>query len=186
MYLCLFLTLVDAWFQDIMSLEVQAATMKLYPDGTLFFSRHCLVQLKQSHLDLRLYPLDYQLIDLKLLSYGLTAQHMKMVYDDPPIEYLTDEEGQINFGNNAIWEHNAGYFNASTKEDNFLINGYLKTYETLHMKIYIERQGSGVLVRFAMPILILLLLAGLTVCKVTYLITHYLLERCLCVCVSYS
>jgi hypothetical protein len=153
----------DAWFQDIMDFQVQASTLKLYPDGTLFYSRHCRVTLKQAHLDLSKYPLDYQLIDLKLLSYGLTAQHMKMVYKDPPIEYLMDTDGRINFGNNAIWEHKQGYYNASTKTDHFLINGYLKTYETLHMKIYIERQGAGVLMRFAMPILILLILAGLTV-----------------------
>ena len=146
-----------------MDFQVQAQTMKLYPNGTIFYSRHCLVTLKQAQLDLAKYPLDYQLIELKLLSYGLTAQHMKMVYSDPPIEYLYDADGGIVFGNNAIWEHKAGYFNASIKTDEFLINGYLKTYETLYMKIYIERQGTGVLMRFAMPILILLILAGLTV-----------------------
>lgn len=152
----------DAFFQDVMEMEVQARTLKLYPEGGLFYSRHCRLVLKQAHMNLEKYPLDAQWIDLKLLSYGLTAQHMKMVYKDPPIEYLLDADGNINFGNNAIWEHKAGYYNASIKVDDFVINDYLKTYETLHMKIYIERQGTGVLMRFAMPILILLLLAGLT------------------------
>lgn len=154
---------IDAWFQDVMDMITQVSTLKLYPDGTLFYSRHLRLIIKQAHMDLAKYPLDYQLIDLKLLSYGLTAQHMKMVYDDPPIEYLIDSDGGINFGNNAIWEHKENYFNATIKTDDFVINGYQKTYETLHMRIYIERQGLGVLMRFAMPILILLILAGLTV-----------------------
>lgn len=152
----------DGWFQDQLGWEEHAHAMKLYPDGSFFYSRHCTLTLKQSQLDLSAYPLDKQYIDLKHQSYGYTAEQVKFVWDDPPISYLEDYTGDTVFTKHPIWGHTIGYYRASEYDEAYVANGLDVTYETNHLQIRIDRLGRGILMRFALPILILVILAGLT------------------------
>ena len=153
----------DGWFQEQMGWEEHAKSMKLFPDGSIFFSRHVKVDLKQPQLDLSAYPLDIQYIDFKHMSYSYTADEVKMQWDDPPITYLQDENGDTVFTKHPIWGHTLGYYRASYYSTLYVVNGYDLYYETNHLQLRLDRLGYGIFTRFALPILILVILAGLTV-----------------------
>ena len=96
LYICL-VWLPDGWFGDQLQWEVHAGSFKLYPDGTFFYSRHCILTLKQSQLDLTKYPLDSQYIDLKLMSYSYSLEQVAFVWQDPPVTYLKDQNDKVIF-----------------------------------------------------------------------------------------
>jgi hypothetical protein len=104
---------------------------------------------------------------MKLQSYGLTAEVMKMVWDDPPLTYLVDPSGETVFAKHPIWGHTLDYYRASEFTDVYKLNGIDVSYETSRLQIRIDRLGQGLLMRFALPILILVILAGLTVSSPT-------------------
>lgn len=102
----------------------------------------------------------------------MTGEEVKFAWDDPPITYLVDYTGETVFTKHPIWGHKLNYYLASEYEETFLINGNEVTYETNHLQIRIDRLGRGILMRFALPILILVILAGLTVSETALVLCH--------------
>lgn len=125
--------LPDIEIEDTIDIEEYASTLKLYPDGTLYRSQHFTVILKQSHFDLRKYPLDEQSIRLKLMSFGLELPFLYMKWADPPITYLTNAQEEIVFEENAIWKHKSGDYKAIVYIDEEIMHDQASYYDILEV-----------------------------------------------------
>ena len=178
----------DIQFQDLIEENLVAVLFKLRPNGQFFYSRHLRVTIMQPTLDLSEYPKDKQHCMLRYESYGLTGGVMGLIFGDSPVHYVHNDAGEMNFEQNPVWyeslSHNIKhtYFScgiSSTscvhryhEEGNYELKTFIADYTTdpafkryfiaLQVDLYMERAGKGVVIRFAVPILILLLLAGAT------------------------
>lgn len=152
----------DLEFQDFIEINVgDEQSFKLRQGGEMYWSRHVNIILKQPEMNLDKYPLDKQEIIMRFLSYGLSANFMRVEFQDPPVTYVTDEHGTASLSQNPVWLHTVGDYSSQIFRVDYAEDpSYPLIYETLEMTLNIVRDGNGILVRFAMPILILLLLAG--------------------------
>jgi hypothetical protein len=93
----------DIQFQDLIQTDEVAVLFKLRPNGQFFYSRHLKIVVMQSKLDLSQYPKDKQHVLLRYESYGLTGGVMDLKFSDPPVHYVYDDRGEINFEHNPVW-----------------------------------------------------------------------------------
>lgn len=93
----------DIQFQDLIESSEVAVLLKIRPNGQFFYSRHLKVTIMQPKLDLSQYPKDKQDVLLRFESYGLTGGVVDLEFKDPPVQYVTDDQGQVNFGQNPVW-----------------------------------------------------------------------------------
>jgi len=101
------------------------------------------------------YPSDTQIINLRYGSYAYSQKYLRMVYYDVPITFNRNFDNTSTFKDNPIWT----FDNASTYSTTYVSSsGFLNA---IH-HIYVDRQGSGIIMRLILPITMLIILGGLT------------------------
>jgi hypothetical protein len=93
----------DVQFQDLIDVSEVAVLFKLRPNGEMFYSRHLKVTVMQPILDLSKYPGDVQHVMMRYESDGLTGGVMDLQFSDPPVHYVQNDDGHINFEMNPVW-----------------------------------------------------------------------------------
>jgi hypothetical protein len=118
----------------------------------------------------RQYPQDSQQILISAQSYGLNKNFVSINFTSSaealagyslpsPVSFIT-VDGTTNFKVNPLWTYNS--FDTLVYNPNFGSAGAGATKDTLYVYLNIVRQSSGIIYRLAVPIMLLLVLVGLT------------------------
>jgi hypothetical protein len=154
----------DIFFPEAATQEVNSQLIRLHPYGSLEWSRHFVITLIQSNFVYEKYPLDEQFIMLRYFSYGLNSSFLvqEFVNNNPSnaIVEFKSFSGAASISTNPIWAYQPyptsyGTVVLETNKPN-------KVRSTVHDYVYIKRQPNGILLRLALPILLLVVLGSLT------------------------
>ena len=66
------------------------------------------------------------------------------------------------FASNPVWRHQPGDFSGAVYEADYSHSNIERIFPLVNLQVRIQREGSGILTRFAFPVLVLLILAGFT------------------------
>lgn len=155
--------LPDVEFQDVVDYTIVAQTIKLHPGGHLYWSRHFKVKLMQPNFDYSKYPIDSQDIVIRITSYGMSNNFCTLGFKQPVVNYINDADDKVSFKQNPVWYHDKNNYESEIYALDLTIEqSYPRFFDVGVVRIHIKREGDGILVRFALPILILILLAGVT------------------------
>ncbi|CAE7649102.1 unnamed protein product [Symbiodinium microadriaticum] len=122
-----------------------------------------MVTLAQPNLDFNPYPLDNQHIEIVMHSTSYSTAQVRLNYSDPAVLYVSTPDGKdINFEKNVIWLHESGDWHAwSERQITILGNDDTKKmYDIQTVLLRVTRESDGVVIRFMLPILALMILAG--------------------------
>mmetsp|Transcript_14316 Transcript_14316/g.21434 ORF Transcript_14316/g.21434 Transcript_14316/m.21434 type:complete len:495 (+) Transcript_14316:102-1586(+) len=150
----------DIHFVDAQSVDYIGQTLRIYPNGTLQWSRHTILTIVQPYFDYSKYPSDKQIIEIRFESYAFPTVFVEIEFNDIAVMFVKNGDpstGTDNFKNNPIWKFES--FNAFVVESVF---SEVRSFSTATVDISVSRQSSGVILRLVCPIVLLTLLAGCT------------------------
>jgi hypothetical protein len=150
-------------FSEVLNQDVFGSTIKLREGGQLYWSQHLVVTLAQPTFDLSSYPVDSQSITLRFLLYGMDQKFCALSIKEPGVSYQLDQDKSISFTHNPIWSHKKNdYITFVNNRDLTLSPENPRIFEEGVVELYVTRESDGVLYRFALPILMLILLTGMS------------------------
>ncbi|XP_064608276.1 glycine receptor subunit alpha-2-like isoform X2 [Liolophura sinensis] len=132
---------VNSKTEEAHDVSVPNVLMKLFPNGTIFFSQRFHLKLA-CNMDLRRFPMDRQHCYMKIMSYGLTTEEIKFdwMYDRDPVtldqevELAEFDVENISFGNctaaYSISSHTCIYtkFKLHRRIQFYLVQTYIPTF----------------------------------------------------------
>ena len=146
-------------FIDAQSVNVYAESIRIKPNGVIYWSRHMVLTVTQEQLDFADYPMDTQVFNIRFEPYSLPVSMAEIGWQSPP--YILYSNGKsYDFENNAMWTY------ISTSNSTEVVNygtsdkPYWNSVGVLTFTF--KRLPQGILVRLAVPITLLVLLAGLS------------------------
>eukprot|EP01031_Cornospumella_fuschlensis_P039969 gene39969-48689_t len=150
----------DVLFPDSIEQEVNNGFLRILPNCWVQQSQHVIITLAQSSFKYFDYPLDEQMIMLRFFSYSLNSSYLQQEFRFPstPITFWNDYKGEASFKLNPVWSYDStnGYIGV---EDNGAALGRVRS--VAYDQIYISRQPTGIILRLALPILLLAILGAL-------------------------
>jgi hypothetical protein len=151
----------DLFLQDATQMEVLSETVKLRPNGVIYWSRHVVATLAQTTFDYSKYPLDDQHVEIRYYSYSMTTTFLRQFLRNPAVTYIV-ENSEINFGMNSVWSHEVNDYEAYVYAADQSQGSLKRYFDVVVVKMHVIRRSDGILIRLALPILILMVLGGLT------------------------
>lgn len=153
----------DVYFRDSSKTEVLNSVFRFRQGGELYYSCNMFITLAQPNLDFNRYPMDTQHIELVMQSSSYGVSQMYLNYSVPPVVYVSTPDGNdVNFEKNVIWAHKAGdYYAEKAKQVTYLGDSETtKVYDVLTIFLRVTRESNGVVLRFLLPILALMVMGG--------------------------
>lgn len=147
-------------FYDAVDKQITDTVIKLYPKGLVYISQHIVITLLQSNFKYHSYPDDRQAISMRFASFSLSPEQMKIVGQDPPVDLYSSVTGQESFTLNPIWQYISSSFYVY-EEDNGT-PGHPRIRSTGVITINVRRYSDGLVYRLAIPIFLLVMLAGIS------------------------
>jgi hypothetical protein len=150
----------DIVFYEGVALDVLAEMLKLFPNGTLFWSRHFVVTLTEANMDLLQYPLDSQNFSMTFQSYAYATQLMMLEFMPAAISFNYNDQVGVDYVDlNQIWTYQRWTAYILTVDSPVIFNPDRK-YSTAYMNIEFSRQSFGIVYRLGLPIAMFLVLVG--------------------------
>ena len=150
----------DVVFLEIVEQDVIAEFLKLYPNGTIFWSRHIAGTFEEPTMDFKKFPNDEQKFTLVLQSYAFDTQFVILDYQSPPVTLnYDDERGRPYVAENPLWSYD-GYdarLHSDSVPSPFNPN---RQFSTAYINLYFSRKSLGIVYRLALPITVLMLVVG--------------------------
>jgi hypothetical protein len=124
-------------------------------EGRVFWSRHVVAVFQQPFIDITDYPSDHQYLHLRYGSYVYDKTVYRSGFLDgvSPISLNSNFDGSYSFLRDSLWT-----FHASESSYGFYESG--SGYHNTIYHLYLERQGSGIIIRLILPMTMLILLGG--------------------------
>lgn len=155
----------DILFQDALTVDISAQSFRLRPGGYFYWSQHLILTVVQPSFDYRLYPLDYQIIEILYYSNAYPKTYLNQSFVSPPVTYIQDGEVR-HFTLNPMWGHDLGDYTATIipQDRSSYAWGYKQTrvFDYASIKIRVKRLSDGVMIRLTLPIVVLVTLGSLT------------------------
>lgn len=148
--------LPDISFHDVQSIDYIAETIRINSSNVVFWSRQVVANLVQAKLNFTEYPQDSQNVEIRYGSYGYPKSILQMNHWGNPISFSINDDGLYTFFLNSIWTYKSSVYNLYTSEKNVLNSIY---------QINVKREGYGTSIRVVFPMMLTMLLAGLTFWK---------------------
>ena len=155
--------LPDITFYQIISKEVVAELIKLYPNGTIYWARHILGSFEEPSMSFKVFPHDQQKFTLVLQSFALDSNLIELELFSTPVS-LNEDARQVNkpyIKENPLWSYKG--YDAVVQSD--LIASPLnpnRHFSTAYISLYFERKFMGVVYRLALPITVLMMVVGIS------------------------
>ena len=150
----------DVVFHEIVEKNIIAEFFKLYPNGTIFWSRHIAGRFEEPTMDFKKFPNDKQKFTLVLQSYAFDTQFVFLEFQSPPVTLNYDNERNRPYiAENPLWSYDGynAYIHSDSSSSPFNPNRH---YSTAYINLYISRKSLGIVYRLALPITILMLVVG--------------------------
>ena len=118
------------------------------------------------------YPDDEQVIQIRVESYGFNSHFVLVNFTNPltpigqykpvfPVTFVTNKDStESNFQCNPIWNYT--YVTTAVQTPNYGTSSILSYFPQPVVYLHITRQSKGIVYRLAVPILLLILLVGVT------------------------
>lgn len=161
---------LNVWLPDIQIMEEVSLTLlgellHIFPDGGFFWSRHLLLIISDSTMDLHAYPNDQQSFTLTLQSYAYTDEFVRI----QPLSntYLTLHQtpsshvSQYDIMTNPLWTYDSNEAIHTTIPATLFFHP-TRAYSTVTIQLRFSRQAVGIIYRLALPILIFMIIVGCT------------------------
>jgi hypothetical protein len=156
--------LPDTYILEAVSSDIQAEMVHLFQDGSVWWSRHFVLVIKQGQFNLKQYPLDKQRFTLTLQSWAYATQYVVLFpfREKGPglIRFNQDPTLKIDYiKEDPLWK----YRGASTNVEEQQLGSFFdpnRNYSTISIILEFERESYGILFRLALPILMFLFLVG--------------------------
>jgi hypothetical protein len=158
----------DLTFIDSINAQVQAEVIKWKENGTIYWSRHYITTLMQANMNFMQYPDDRQNFTIRVQSYAYTSSALE-IYPQNPALVLIDNAILCSDTNpeclevlgNQIWTFKD--YSSSVLVENQPLPGYPdRAFWTVYVSLGFERQSQGIVFRLALPVLILLVIVGIS------------------------
>jgi hypothetical protein len=144
--------LPDIIFPDATNDDIVTNSFKIYPEGEVRYQAHIRVTLAQPNFQYDDYPCDSQTIMLRFKSFNLdsTQVSFKPFMENSFHTFLATPKGGSAFSQNPIWTLVDSSSDSVSDESIVLVS------------IKLSRKSLGVLKRLGIPILLLVILSGIT------------------------
>jgi hypothetical protein len=162
----------DIHFVDGKEQEVLEETIKIRPNGVMFWSRHMVVTIQQPGFLYLKYPEDHQQIILRVESYGLNSNGIIVNFTNKAVRFaqiqvvhpvsFIKNNGVPNFNANPVWSYDGYRTQLQLPDYGTSAKGPTAYFTQPVVYIGIIRKSAGIIYRLALPIMLLLLLVGLT------------------------
>ena len=150
----------DFIFIDALSCDVQLTSVKLYPNGSIAMSQHIVITLMQSGFLYNFYPDDTQTLQLRVASYVLNNNQLQVqAFSGLPIVLYSSVDDELSFTLNPIWAFIKSYFKVVIENNG--TPGRPRLRSTAVVSLVVQRYSRGIVFRLAIPMFLLVLLAGI-------------------------
>ena len=158
--------LPDIVFPDVATMQTTAYYIKIYPGGMVRYTQHILISLIQGQFDYSGYPQDEHTIIIQYFSEALNSHQLQFVAftaaqtpgnSNPPLQFLNAPDGTLKFAQNPVWSlvsYEGGF-------SSLVFSAGYAPRSTATNTIVVKRKSIGMVLRLAVPILVLSILAVL-------------------------
>lgn len=154
----------DIDFEQCNSMEVVSESFKIFPGYQFYWARHIVLSTTQPTMQYHTYPSDIQNFSIVLQSWASSSYFINLGFiSNSPIVLLSNFQSDdiFNIDQNQIWEFDSySAYIESVPQPNFANPD--RAFSTAFFNLIFKRQSSGIIVRFILPLALLLLLSGLT------------------------
>ena len=149
--------LPNVHFVDAQNVKTIAETIRLKQNGIVYWSRHLVLTLTQEYMDFHSYPMDTQTFIARFEPYSLPQTMLVFEPASIPIT-LYNDDGSYPFTHNAMWQFlsTQAYVVATDYG-----SSSPRIFSVGHAEFAMRRRSSGLIFRLAVPIVFILILAGL-------------------------
>ena len=154
--------LPDIAFYQSIDIQVIAELIKLYSDGTVYWSRHVVVTFVEPAISFQRYPLDKQNFSIVMQSYAFDVKFLNLLQYPSPVIFNGDTQEGLNYvQENQLWSYSDYSCYTVVEVLGSPLNPN-RSYATTYLNLAFERQSLGILYRLALPITIFMSVVGLS------------------------
>ena len=150
-------------FSEAISFESSCFYLKVLPGGLIRWAQHIIVTLSQSEFKYYDYPGDTQVIKMRMYSFVLNYHQLNFVGPDSALGNelvslsLGPDYATYGFLQNPIWNFSEAYATTGT----LAFSSVYTPRSTVMVYVVLKRYPSGIVLRLAFPILLLVMLAAI-------------------------
>ncbi len=155
------LWLPDFYFLDASNQDLIVQTIKLHPNGTIYWSQHLVITLAQQTMNFQQFPLDSQNFSIRFQSFSYDSKILSIQFEDPGVVLLTDPQNnnEENIAMNVLWNYDTwtAYSQNSYQPINYNPTRY---FWVGYVNLEFSRASDGVIYRLGLPVTICLIVVG--------------------------
>jgi hypothetical protein len=149
------------WYQDILSRTI-VEVVRLYPDGSLFWSRQTITTLTEGQMELRQFPIDTQTFTLTFQSYSMSSAFLILkLLPESVAKNLDSYNGKYFIDLNQVWTFQSANSEAVAIPSPVWYDPN-RHYSNAYINLVFKRQSYGVIYRLAVPITIFLVIGAMS------------------------
>lgn len=158
----LMIWLPDIIFFEGIEIENLVQGIKIFPNGSMFWSRHILTTLSEGQMNLHSYPLDTQNISLTFQSYAYASKLLNLVFipGKAVVINTNDQLNNVAYVNlNNLWHYHS--FSAYTQLiPTPVVFDPTRSFDTAYVNLCFTRQSFGITYRLGLPVTICMIIVG--------------------------
>jgi hypothetical protein len=152
----------DVIIRETISSNIIAETLFIFPDGNFLWSRNLRIELAESGMTYVNYPKDSQSFQISIAPYSATSNLITLHLLDPAISYVRNPvDGSANVYVSQLWDYDS-YSAYETTIMNPSVRNPNRSYSCLIYFLNFHRVSDGIIIRFALPIMIFLIIVGVS------------------------
>jgi hypothetical protein len=151
----------DFYFPDSAEQELVVQTVKLRPNGTIYWSRHLVITLSQPAMSFINFPLDTQNFSIRFQSYAYDSKLLSIVFPSPAVVFLTDPQNnnKANIAMNVLWDYETTTSYSQNTAQGITYNPN-RRFWVGYVNLRFTRASDGVIYRLGLPVTICLVVVG--------------------------
>mmetsp|Transcript_983 Transcript_983/g.1321 ORF Transcript_983/g.1321 Transcript_983/m.1321 type:complete len:428 (+) Transcript_983:129-1412(+) len=153
--------LPDIFFYSVMDVNQIKEMIKIYPNGSMFWSRHLIVSFPEPQMNFKQYPLDRQNFSIVLQSFAHDSTTLSMSFvSNAAVALLTNPQYKtplIYLNQLWIYQSYSGFIinKASPSPAN-----PSRKFSTAYINLAFQRQKMGIVLRLALPVTVFVVIVG--------------------------
>ena len=143
----------DIHFSDAQKIKVIAETLRIRPNGVLFWSRHLSLIISQPAFKYHKFPLDVQKLQIRFESYTLPTYLMTLNFTQPinnAVQVYTTPTGVSSFDQNPLWIHVDTTASINYPDYNYIPgeSDNPRVYSQAVITLILKRQTKGIILYY--------------------------------------
>eukprot|EP01040_Poterioochromonas_malhamensis_P002945 gene2945-3132_t len=151
----------DLHFVDAQEVDVMAESFRIKQQGVIYWTQHLSITLSQPEFDYHNYPLDQQSAWFRFESFSYPMNLLRIGFVNPPVQFNeAPDSDQTSFSLNALWSYDSWDAGIDYPNYQITVNTPDRTFSAAYVKVIFNRRSAGILLRLALPIMFVAVLAG--------------------------